>query len=78
MQESNPPGREDEHDYEVVPQEPDDDTPMWDIEDEDEDRQKAKTVKSEQGYHLVPLTPHSLLQEVDLQQPKPSPSPSNS
>lgn len=37
---------EDEDDFEIVPQEPDDDTAMWDVEDSDEDRQKAKVIKS--------------------------------
>lgn len=34
-----------------MPQEPDDDAPMWDVDDEDEDRRKANTIKSEHCPH---------------------------
>ena len=34
-----------------MPQEPDDDAPMWDVDDEDEDRRKANTIKSEYCPH---------------------------
>jgi hypothetical protein len=32
--------------FEVVPQEPESDTPMWEVDDEDEDRQNAKKTRS--------------------------------
>ncbi|QRV97763.1 AdoMet-dependent rRNA methyltransferase SPB1 [Ceratobasidium sp. AG-Ba] len=46
---------EDEDDFEIVPQDVDDDTPMWDVNDEDEDEAKQEYIKK---YGL--LTPEAV------------------
>ncbi|KAF7799012.1 hypothetical protein EIP86_010242 [Pleurotus ostreatoroseus] len=38
-------GEEDEDDFEIVPQEPEDDVDMWDVEDENEDELKEEMIK---------------------------------
>ena len=47
---------EDEDDLEIVPQDQEDDTDMWDVENEDEDEIKQEKIRSERDclhFHLA-------------------------